>query len=73
MNPLTQLDLDILTAGGCSVPGCTTHHHDPEMYIHSVCHVQADLMVKYDSINKCLHLECGVCEKKVAIIKVAEE
>lgn len=71
MKPMTQIDLDITMAQGCSNPDCK-EPHDHIMYIHAACHLEAALSVCYDSKRKLLIIECIECRLPVAIIKPAE-
>lgn len=69
---MTQVELDIVAAGGCAVPGCPCRGKpDPKgFYVNQHCHEGASLEARY--LKGVLYLECSECERVVAEIEVKE-
>ncbi len=65
--PLTRKELDEV---GCQDPKCD-HSTDGEMFLHSRCHVEADLQVAYDRRAGVLNCYCGACDELLVSIAVA--
>ena len=70
MNALTEIELKLMIAGGCSTPGCQHENHG-KLYFHGRCHVHADCEVSYES--GVIHTACAECRTPIADIKVAKE
>lgn len=69
--PLTQIELDIITAGGCQHPECKDPLCGNETFLHSQCHPGALLAVRYEKGSGVLNVMCGRCKRPVSNIKVS--
>lgn len=64
---LTRAELDAAT---CSNPGCAHDHDDGPLYLHATCHAAAPVDTRYEHGE--IVLTCGLCDREVARIAVAE-
>ncbi len=74
LRPLTKLELDISSAGGCQLPGCDHKNHggDGRMYLNPNCCRRAGTDVSYAPGSGILRIECSKCGKLMVEIAVAE-
>ena len=63
LNIITKKQLDELKSHGCSCESC---HNEP-VYVHSKCHIDSKLEVKYE--NNLLTIICSECKSIVFSIK----
>jgi len=54
---------------GCGTKNCT--HDHAILYMHSRCHPQAGLDVRYVKADGVLEIHCKLCHKPMAAIQVA--
>jgi hypothetical protein len=69
---MTKADLDSWAAGGCAVEGCDHQDHTNTMFLHSLCHTGAPLVVisieKVNALGVC----CIECAEPLCILSVKE-
>lgn len=66
---LSKVDLDLLTAKGCQVPGCDCGRKG-ELYLHQKCCPGGGLEVSYQHGSGELIVSCMKCRSRVAAIMV---
>jgi len=64
-----KLELDLMAAHGCQMPGCKQEGHDI-VFLHGRCHLHAPLEVSYKRGSGVLRVACVECHKVIAEIKV---
>ena len=69
MDTLFQEDLDKMLDDGCGIPGCECGMYMHSFFLHSKCHIKADLTVAYK--EGMLLIGCAACGKPVAHVAVA--
>lgn len=67
MKRLTVTDFAEMTCGN---PECT-HHGDPELFLHSLCHPETPPWAAYNHLTQALEFSCSVCGERVALVAVA--
>jgi hypothetical protein len=53
---------------GCGMPNCG--HDHSTLYFHPRCHLQGGTLVRYEKKEGLLIIDCAVCEREVARIKI---
>lgn len=67
--PLNKRDLDRLTIGRSTKPGCTSDGHGT-LFMHTKCHPRGRLEVSYDMASGVLRIGCHWCGKTIAEVSV---
>ena len=60
--------LDEAMAGGCAIKDCKSNHHKEPLFLHSRCHIGADLQVSYSDGK--LAVFCGECSRPIIKVEV---
>ncbi len=71
---LNKSDLDRVASQGCQVRGCDHSQHEGQVYLHSRCHMEAQVTAAYCSPAdiKEVQVACAGCGAFVCRVKVKE-